>query len=115
MTTVVARLGELRNRGYRTSHGPAGARVGLRARYDHLAVNTAVTWCQLLLDTLTDWIAPWHQNPPAPTACQAAEPDAAANRRPLVSWEGSAGGSSPLLRGLVVSLAVAQRGICLRS
>ena len=53
-------LAELRNRGYGTGHGPAVARVGLRARHAHLAVNAAFTWCQLMLDTLADTEAPWH-------------------------------------------------------
>lgn len=56
-------IGELRNRGYGTGHGPASARVGLRARHAHLAVNAAVTWCQLVLDTLADPEAPWRKNP----------------------------------------------------
>jgi hypothetical protein len=64
MTTVTAGLAELRNRGYGTGHGPAGARVGLRVRHAHLAVNASVTWCQLMLDTLADEAAPWRQNPP---------------------------------------------------
>ncbi|WP_396287698.1 abortive infection family protein [Amycolatopsis sp. PS_44_ISF1] len=58
VTTIAARLGELRNRGHGTGHGPAAARVRLRPRHAHLAVNTAVTWCQLLLDTLADPEAP---------------------------------------------------------
>jgi abortive infection Abi-like protein len=63
VSTIATSLGELRNRGYGTGHGPAAARVGLRARHAHLAVNAAVTWCQLLLDTLADPDAPWHENP----------------------------------------------------
>jgi len=63
VSTIATGLGELRNRGYGTGHGPAAARVGLRARHAHLAVNAAVTWCQLLLDTLADPDAPWHKNP----------------------------------------------------
>jgi hypothetical protein len=63
VSTIATGLGELRNRGYGTGHGPAATRVGLRARHAHLAVNAAVTWCQLLLDTLADPDAPWHKNP----------------------------------------------------
>jgi hypothetical protein len=63
VTTIATGLGELRNRGYGTGHGPASARTGLRARHAHLAVNAAVTWCQLLLDTLADPEAPWRKNP----------------------------------------------------
>jgi energy-coupling factor transport system ATP-binding protein len=63
VSTIATGLGELRNRGYGTGHGPAAARVGLRARHAHLAVNAAVTWCQLLLDTLADTEAPWRKSP----------------------------------------------------
>ncbi|MEV6909080.1 abortive infection family protein [Amycolatopsis sp. NPDC051071] len=63
VTTIAAGFGELRNRGYGTGHGPAAARTGLHLRHAHLAVNAAVTWCQLLLDTLADPEAPWHKNP----------------------------------------------------
>lgn len=61
VTTIATGLGELRNRGYGTGHGAAGPRVGLHPRHAHLAVNAAVTWCQLLLDTLADPDAPWHK------------------------------------------------------
>ncbi|WP_410662107.1 abortive infection family protein [Amycolatopsis sp. lyj-84] len=61
VTTITAGLGELRNRGYGTGHGPAATRIGLRPRHAHLAVNAAVTWCQLLLDTLADPDAPWRK------------------------------------------------------
>ncbi|MBW4718252.1 abortive infection family protein [Saccharothrix obliqua] len=63
VTTIAIGLGELRNRGYGTGHGAAGPRVGLHPRHAHLAVNAAVTWCQLLLDTLADPDAPWHKTP----------------------------------------------------
>jgi hypothetical protein len=63
VTTIASGLGELHNRGYGTGHGTAGARTGLRARHAHLAVNAAVTWCQLLLGTLADPEAPWRKNP----------------------------------------------------
>jgi Abortive infection C-terminus len=66
VTTITSGLGELRNRGYGTGHGPAGARVGLRPRHAHLAVNAAITWCQLLLDTLSDPEAPWRRTPDSP-------------------------------------------------
>ena len=62
VTTIARGLAELRNRGHGTGHGPATARVGLRPRHAHLAVNASITWCQLLLDTLTDPEAPWHLN-----------------------------------------------------
>lgn len=57
--TIAIGVAELRNRGYGTGHGAAGQRVGLRARHAHLAVNAALTWCQLMLDTLSDPEAPW--------------------------------------------------------
>jgi hypothetical protein len=61
VTTVTTGVAELRNRGYGTGHGAAGARVGLRARHAHLVVNAAVTWCYFMLDTLADPDAPWKQ------------------------------------------------------
>jgi hypothetical protein len=64
VSTIAAGLAELRNRGYGTGHGAAGARVGLRARHAHLAVNAAFTWCQLMLDTLADPEAPWRAKEP---------------------------------------------------
>lgn len=59
LVSVTEGLDELRNRGYGTGHGPAGKRVGLRPRHARLAVNTAVTWCNFMLDTLADPKAPW--------------------------------------------------------
>jgi hypothetical protein len=58
VTTIANGLAELRNRGLGTGHGPAAARVGLGARHAHFAVNAALTWCQLMLDTLADPEAP---------------------------------------------------------
>lgn len=37
--TIANGLAELRNRGHGTGHGPATARVGLKPRHAHLAVN----------------------------------------------------------------------------
>jgi hypothetical protein len=54
-------VAELRNRGYGTGHGAASSRTGLRPRHAHLAVNSAFTWCQLILDTLADPDAPWRK------------------------------------------------------
>jgi Abortive infection C-terminus len=59
LTSIAIGLGELRNRGYGTGHGPKGERVGLRPRHARLAVNAAVTWCEVVLDTLDDPGAPW--------------------------------------------------------
>jgi hypothetical protein len=58
-STIALGVAELRNRGYGTGHGAAGRRVGLSPRHAHLAVNAAVTWCQLMLDTLNDQQVPW--------------------------------------------------------
>ncbi|MCF7547164.1 abortive infection family protein [Pseudonocardia sp. WMMC193] len=65
-TSIAVGVAELRNRGWGTGHGAAGRRVGLRPRHAHLAVNAAVTWCQLMLDTLQDPDAPWSQAQPKP-------------------------------------------------
>jgi hypothetical protein len=62
LMAVTIGLAELRNRGYGTGHGASGRRVGLRQRHAHLAVNAAMTWCQLMLDTLTDEGAPWRRS-----------------------------------------------------
>ncbi len=59
--SVATGVAELRNRGYGTGHGATGARVGLHTRHAHLAVNAAITWCQLMLDTLADPNAPWRK------------------------------------------------------
>jgi hypothetical protein len=59
VSAIAIGVAELRNRGYGTGHGAAGRRVGLRDRHAHLAVNAALTWCQLMLDTLADAKAPW--------------------------------------------------------
>ncbi|WP_439676771.1 abortive infection family protein [Embleya sp. MST-111070] len=64
-------LAELRNRGYGPGHGPATTRVGLRPRHAHLAVNAALTWCQLMLDTLADPEAPWQARTRAEADAQA--------------------------------------------
>ena len=61
---VALGVAELRNRGFGTGHGPAGQRTGLGVRHAHLAVNAAVTWCQLMLDTLHDERAPWRATQP---------------------------------------------------
>lgn len=61
VTTIANGLAELRNRGIGTGHGPATARVGLGVRHAQLAVNAALTWCQLMLDTLADPEAPWRK------------------------------------------------------
>ncbi|WP_261562607.1 abortive infection family protein [Frankia tisae] len=62
VTGIAVGVNELRNRAG-TGHGPTATRGGLGARHAHLAVNAALTWCQLILDTLADPDAPWHKNP----------------------------------------------------
>jgi hypothetical protein len=61
LMNITTGLGELRNRGYGTGHGPKGERVGLHPRHAHLAVNAALTWCSIMLDTLADPAAPWQR------------------------------------------------------
>ncbi len=61
VTSVAIGVAEMRNRGFGTGHGPAGPRLGLSVRHAHLAVNAAITWCQLMLDTLADENAPWRK------------------------------------------------------
>jgi len=41
--------------------GQATARVGLGSRHAQLAVNAALIWCQLMLDTLADPETPWRK------------------------------------------------------
>lgn len=62
LMNIAAGLGELRNRGYGTGHGPKGERVGLRPRHARLAVNAAMTWCSIMLDALADDEAPWRSD-----------------------------------------------------
>jgi Abortive infection C-terminus len=62
LVNIAAGIGELRSRGYGTGHGPRGERVGLRPRHARLAVNAAMTWCSIMLDTLADPEAPWRKD-----------------------------------------------------
>lgn len=59
VSAIAIGVAELRNRGYGTGHGAASERTGLGDRHAHLTVNAALTWCQLMLDTLADPKAPW--------------------------------------------------------
>ena len=61
LSAVAIGLGELRNAGYGTGHGPVETRVGLCSRHAHLAVSAARAWCEFMLDTLQDASAPWHK------------------------------------------------------
>jgi hypothetical protein len=58
LTTAALGVAELRNR-YGTGHGRLSAPSGLGPRHARFAINTASTWCELMLDTLTDPEAPW--------------------------------------------------------
>ncbi|GHF42822.1 hypothetical protein GCM10018790_20850 [Kitasatospora xanthocidica] len=65
---IAVGIAELRNRGYGTGHGQASAPTGLGVRHAHLAANAAITWCELMLDTLRDPAAPWRRTAsPAPS------------------------------------------------
>jgi hypothetical protein len=61
VSSIAVGIAELRNRGYGSGHGQARVPAGLGVRHARLAVNAAVTWCQLLLDTLADPAAPWRR------------------------------------------------------
>ena len=63
VSSIAVGIVELRNRGYGSGHGRPSAPAGLGIRHARLAVNAAITWCQLLLDTLADPAAPWRQHP----------------------------------------------------
>ena len=58
-SSVALGLNELRNAGHGTGHGPATARVGLYARHARLDINAATLWCELVLETYLDPLAPW--------------------------------------------------------
>jgi hypothetical protein len=73
LMNVTTGLAELRNRGYGTGHGPKGERVGLHPRHAHLAVNAAMTWCSIMLDTLADPAAPWQRGLDCPDPLEANE------------------------------------------
>ncbi|MFJ3206043.1 abortive infection family protein [Streptomyces sp. NPDC086989] len=59
-------MAELRNQGFGSGHGQASAPSGLGTRHARLTVNAAVTWCELILDTLADPAAPWRKAGLAP-------------------------------------------------
>ncbi|WP_327131984.1 abortive infection family protein [Streptomyces sp. NBC_01343] len=58
---IAVGVAELRNQGFGSGHGQASAPSGLGVRHARLTVNAAVTWCELILDTLTDPAAPWRK------------------------------------------------------
>jgi hypothetical protein len=65
--SVALGVAELRNRGYGNGHGLAERRTGPGVRHAHLAVNAAITRCQLMLETLHDECAPWRVKSPDPS------------------------------------------------
>ncbi|MGW0136268.1 abortive infection family protein [Streptomyces sp. NPDC003299] len=58
---IAVGVAELRNQGFGSGHGMASAPSGLGVRHARLTVNAAVTWCELILDTLSDPAAPWRK------------------------------------------------------
>ncbi|MET7761736.1 abortive infection family protein [Streptomyces sp. NPDC005393] len=58
---IAVGVAELRNQGFGSGHGMASAPSGLGVRHARLTVNAAVTWCELILDTLADPAAPWRK------------------------------------------------------
>ncbi|MFF1535214.1 abortive infection family protein [[Kitasatospora] papulosa] len=58
---IAVGVAELRNQGFGSGHGMASVPAGLGVRHARLTVNAAVTWCELILDTLSDPIAPWRK------------------------------------------------------
>ncbi|MGA6159751.1 abortive infection family protein [Stenotrophomonas sp. NPDC087984] len=76
VASIAVGVAELRNRGYGTGHGQSSAPTNLGIRHARLAANAAITWCQLMLDTLGDPAAPWRKaavrfQPQAPTSAVA--------------------------------------------
>ncbi|MFD3941780.1 abortive infection family protein [Streptomyces sp. NPDC058579] len=61
---IAVGVAELRNQGFGSGHGQASAPSGLGVRHARLTVNAAVTWCELILDTLADPAAPWRRATP---------------------------------------------------
>jgi hypothetical protein len=81
-SAIAVGVAELRNRGYGTGHGPARARHGLAPRHAHLAANAAITWCELILETLADTRAPWRQTAAPPTSASASNAPSAGTGTP---------------------------------
>ncbi|MFK4110490.1 abortive infection family protein [Streptomyces sp. NPDC002176] len=61
---IAVGVAELRNQGFGSGHGQASVPSGLGIRHARLTVNAAVTWCELILDTLEDADAPWRKANP---------------------------------------------------
>lgn len=58
-STIALGVAELRNAGYGTGHGQGALAAGLGHRHARLVINSARTWCEFILDTLSDPRAPW--------------------------------------------------------
>lgn len=58
---IAVGVAELRNQGFGSGHGQASVPSGLGVRHARLTVNAAVTWRELILDTLGDPAAPWRK------------------------------------------------------
>lgn len=58
-STIALGVAELRNAGYGTGHGRGAVATGLGERHARLVINAARTWCEFVLDTLSDPRAPW--------------------------------------------------------
>ncbi|MFE2625634.1 abortive infection family protein [Streptomyces caelestis] len=71
---IAVRVAELLNQGFGSGHVQASAPSGLGVRHARLRVNAAVTWCELILDTLSGPAAPWRKQQsvaaPAPQTWQ---------------------------------------------
>lgn len=61
LSSVALGVTELRNQ-YGSGHGRHSAPSGLSPRHARLAVNAASTWCEVMLETLADPAAPWHDD-----------------------------------------------------
>jgi hypothetical protein len=63
LSSLAIGVAELRNK-YGNGHGRLSAPSGLGPRHARLAVSAAATWCEMLLDTLGDPVAPWRKASP---------------------------------------------------
>lgn len=59
--SIAVGVAELRNT-HGTGHGREKLPPGLAPRHARLAANAAITWCELMLDTLGDAKAPWRKS-----------------------------------------------------
>lgn len=64
LTNLTQGVTELRNK-VGVGHGRESVPAWVRPRHARLAAGAAVTWCNLMLETLGDPDAPWRLDPPA--------------------------------------------------